>query len=72
MKRAKQKILQEIERSYYRLVEIGRGVLCPNYSAGCIGHDVGEVGPRVDNAHPRGVELGAGFVSEPCEQTMVG
>jgi len=50
----------------------GRGVLRPNHCAGRIGHDVGEVGPGVDDAHPRGVELGAGFVGEPREQTMVG
>jgi len=40
----------------------GRGVLHPNHCAGGIGHDVGEVDPAFDNAHPRGVELGASFV----------
>ena len=50
----------------------GRGVLRPNHCAGYIGHDVGEVGPAVDNAHSRGVELGASFVGQPREQTMVG
>ena len=50
----------------------GRGVLRPNHCAGYVGHDVGEVGAGVDVAHPRGVELGAGVVGEPREQTMVG
>ena len=50
----------------------GRGVLRPNHCAGDIGDDVGEVGAGVDLAHPRGVELGAGLVGEPREQTMVG
>jgi hypothetical protein len=42
----------------------GRGVLRPNHCAGRIGHNVGEVGPGVDNADPRGVELRPGFVCE--------
>jgi hypothetical protein len=49
----------------------GRSILRPNHCAGYIGHDVAEIGPAVDDAHPRGVELGAGLVGQPCQQTMV-
>jgi hypothetical protein len=43
-----------------------------HHCAGCIGHNVGEVRPRVDNTDPRGVELRPGLVCEPREQLMVG
>ena len=37
-----------------------------------MGYDVGKVDAGVDNAHPCGVELRAGFVGKPCKQLMVG
>src|SRR5262245_29811057 len=53
-------------------IEEGRGVIGPNYRAGYIGHDVGKIDPRLDNAHSRRVELRPGFVGKPCKQSMVG